>query len=206
MPRSTLPRTAARRAALCAALFAALAGSAGARTLEIEIEPIIILNCKERIDYRVETARLLAQTQTLNPSARSDAGAGSGGRLIEARLPAPSIDPARSGTTVEIDVTDSCTVRGLGRGEGFLVEVRPAANAILRNETGGGVLRVQDVKGRAAGSGAFARNFSISQRSIRLEREIGIDVRLRLDLREAALNGRYSSPADGVFAIEVTAP
>ena len=212
-PKSLPPREVGSRPVRTAAcilpatlLCAALAGSADARPVEIEIEPIIILNCMERVDYAVETAKLLGTGPSGNRIAQADGGSGSAPRLIEARFSASDLMGGSNETIVEIDIPNTCTVRGLGRGEGFMVDIRPAANAVLQNERRGGALAVRDATGRPSYGGRFSHRFSIPQHQIRLERETGIDVRLEIDLRGAALDGRYSSPVDGVFAIEVTAP
>lgn len=207
MGRSHLPifrRTAA--VAVCALLCASIGAHSEIRTLEMEIEPIIILNCIEKVDYTVETARLLKGGSFSQPGQADVKTRTGGARVIEARFSVADRLGADADPAIEIDVPDACSVRGLGRGEGFLVEVRPADNAVLESAAGAGTLTVRDARGRPGYGGRYLRRFTIPQHRIRLERPISIDVRIDVDLRGAGSDGQYTSPVNGVFAIEVTAP
>lgn len=189
------------------ALLSVSSAAAGEmRRLEIEIEPIIILNCVEQVNYTLNTTALLAAGRSGLPSISAPASSAATPRIIEARLSADAIADGRDETLVEINVDEACSLRGLGRGEGFLVDVRAASNATLINENGNGALAVRDARGRTSYGGAYAGRFSIPQSRIRLDRPIQLDVQLRVDMNFAVASGRYSSPVDGVFSIEVSAP
>ena len=187
--------------------IACIAGPANAETriLQIEIEPIIILNCVEQVDYTLDTAQLLAD----GPAVKSFTSVGSSApaaRHIEAKFAADSVLNDVGSSAVEIIVENACSVRGLGRGEGFLIDVKAADQGLLVNPNADGVLAVSGARARPDYGSTFANQFTIPQSRIRLDRAINLDVQLRVDLRYAKGSGRYSSPVDGVFSIEVSAP
>lgn len=197
-----------RRTALIGLSVICLSGEASGetRTLEIEIDPIIMLNCVDRVDLTLDTADLLTAGRGAAPTIRTIATSANSSRKIEARFTADDLLNTTRETLVEIEIPDACTLRGLGRGEGFLVNVRPANNAALENTSGDGLLAVRDAMGRPGYGGPFARRFSIPQSRVRLDTPIPLDVQLYVDLGYATGSGRYSSPVDGVFSIEVSAP
>jgi len=196
------------RVLLAAALLLFTLGSANAETrrLEIEIEPIIILNCIEQVDYTIDTATLLAASGGNEPSGNSVLTSSKGTQKIEARFAADSLLNESEGAVVEVIIENACSVRGLGRGEGFQVDVSAADQGRLVNTTGGGLLSVRDARGKPGYASRFTRSFSIPQNRIRLDTQISLDVLVRVDLQFANSSGRYSSPVDGVFSINVAAP
>jgi len=189
-----------------AALTLSIAAAGETRRLEIEIEPIIILKCIEQVDYTLNTTALLAAGRSGLQSINTPSSTASGPRIIEASLSANAIAEDSDETLVEINVDEACSLRGLGRGEGFLVDVKAASNGTLVNENGNGALAVRDARGRTSYGGTYAGRFSIPQGQIRLDRPIQLDVQVRVDMTYAVASGRYSSPVDGVFSIEVSAP
>lgn len=197
-----------RRAALFTALNASLIVSASAETrrLQFEIEPIIILNCIEQVDYTLDTTQLLSASAAPTQSFTSVGSSPGSVRQIEARFSADSVLNAANNSIVEIVIEDACSVRGLSRGEGFLIDVKAADQGLLVNPGADGVLAIKGARGKPSYAGHFAEQFSIPQNRIRLDRAIDLDVQLRVDLRYARGSGRYSSPVDGVFSIEVSAP
>ena len=176
------------------------------RRLEFEIEPIIILNCVEKVNYTINTYQLLSAGNNNLQSARVTGASNRSVRKIDARFSADTVLNATDSAIVELDIKDACSVRGLGRGEGFLVDVKAVDQGLLINPNANGVLKVNDARGKPHYSGHYANQFSIPQDRIRLDREINLDVQLRVDMRLANGSGRYSSPVDGVFSIEVSAP
>lgn len=165
-----------------------------------------MLNCVEQVNYTIDTADLLFAGQSSIPKFRASGRAARTARKIEARFSADDLLNQSDETLVEIDIEDACSLRGLGRGEGFLVTVRPADQGSLVNTEKDGLLAVRDARGRTQYGGAFSNRFAIPQSRIRLDTPIRLDVQLRVDLRYATGSGRYSSPVDGVFSIEVSAP
>lgn len=188
-------------------LLASIGGVGGeTRRLEFEIEPIIILKCVEQVDYTLDTATLLSagnSTPIFGGQARTTAGSA---RRIEANFGADSALNDSEGAIVDIVVEDACSVRGLGQGEGFLVDVSAVNNGQLTNSNAGGVLTVKGAQGKPSYASRFSRRFSIPQNRISLDTPIRMDVRVSVDLQFANGSGRYASPVDGVFSIEVSAP
>ncbi len=176
------------------------------RRLEFEIEPIIILNCVEQINYTIDTDQLLSAASNSAQSARVTSTSNRSVKKIEARFSADTVLNASNDAIIELNINDACSVRGLGRGEGFLVDVEAVDQGLLVNPNADGVLTVKDARGKPHYSGHYANQFSIPQDRIRLDRDIRLDVQLRVDMRLASGSGRYSSPVDGVFSIEVSAP
>ncbi len=176
------------------------------RLLQFEIEPIIILKCAEQIDYTLDTTTLLTASDSETSFGQRARARSDSTRSIEANFGANSVLGDSSGAVVEITVEDACSVRGLGRGEGFLVDVNAVNEGRLTNSSAGGVLTVKSAKGKPSYAGAFTRRFSIPQSRIRLDTPIQIDVQVSVDLQFASGSGRYASPVDGVFSIEVSAP
>ena len=176
------------------------------RRLEFEIEPIIILNCVEKINYTIDTDQLLSAANSRAQSARVTGASNRSTKKINARFSADTVLNETNSAIVELDINNACSVRGLGRGEGFLVDVTAVDQGLLVNPNADGILKVNDARGKPHYSGHYANQFSIPQDRIRLDREIKLDVQLRVDMRLASGSGRYSSPVDGVFSIEVSAP
>ena len=201
-------KTILRRTAVLVALNALtlFAASAETRRLEIEIEPIIILNCIEQVDYTLDTAQLLSASTAPAPIFTSVGSSPRSVKQIEARFSADSILNAANSSTVEIVIEEACSVRGLSRGEGFLIDVKAADQGLLVNPGADGALAINGARAKPSYGGHFASQFAIPQSRIRLDRAIDLDVELRVDLRFANGSGRYSSPVDGVFSIEVSAP
>jgi len=201
-------RSISRLAISIAALSLSFAQSVTAETrrLQFEIEPIIILNCIEQIDYTLDTAQLLSASAAPANAPLSIGASARSARQIEARFSADSALNSASGSSVEIVIDDACSVRGLSRGEGFLIDVKAADQGLLVNPIADGVLAINSARGKPSFGAHFASQFSIPQSRIRLDRAISLDVQLRIDLRYANGSGRYSSPVDGVFSIEVSAP
>jgi len=176
------------------------------RRVQFEIEPIIILKCVEQVDYTLDTSTLLSASSArsiLGQQARTTSNAP---QRIEANFDANSLLEANNSAIVDIVVDNACSVRGLGRGEGFLVDVSAANEGVLSNVNAGGVLTVKGAQGKPSYAGNFSRRFSIPQSRISLDREIQIDVQVSVDLQFANGSGLYASPVDGVFSIEVSAP
>lgn len=176
------------------------------RRLEFEIEPIIILNCVEQINYTINTDQLLSTGNNSLQSVRVAGASNGSARKINARFSADTELNATDSAIVELDIKDACSVRGLGRGEGFLVDVKAVDQGLLVNPNASGVLKVNAARGKPHYSNRYANQFSIPQDRIRLDRAIKLDIQLRVDMRLASGSGRYSSPVDGVFSIEVSAP
>ncbi len=182
--------------------------SAGSETrrLQFEIEPIIILKCVEQVDYTLDTGTLLAAGSGSAIGGQQAQTTGNSAQKIEANFGANSVLEESNSAIVEIVVEDACSVRGLGRGEGFLVDVNAANDGILTNTNAGGVLTVRGARGKPGYASGFSRRFSIPQNRIRLDTPIQLDVQVSVDLQFANGSGLYASPIDGVFSIEVSAP
>lgn len=188
-------------------LLAGIASAGGeTRRLQFEIEPIIILKCVEQVDYTLDTATLLSAGDSIPIFGGRARTTGGSARKIEANFGATSVLNDAEGTVVDIIVEDACSVRGLGQGEGFLVDVQAVSEGRLTNANAGGVLKVKGAEGKPSYASRFARRFSIPQNRIRLDTPIRMDVRVSVDLQYASGSGRYASPVDGVFSIEVSAP
>ncbi len=197
------------RIILCAALLSTVpAGAIEAQTrrLQIEIEPIIILNCVEQIEYTLDTAQVLAAGRPEGQSADTVRTYGGAAQRIEARFAADTILNKADSSAIDIVINDACSLRGLGRGEGFVVDVKAANEGVLINPAANGALAIREARGKPDYAGHFASRFTIPQNRIRLDRAINLDVALRVDIQYANGSGRYSSPVDGVFSIEVSAP
>ena len=196
------------RVALASIFILTGVGSAGGETrrLQFEIEPIIILKCLEQVDYTLDTATLLAAGQGIPSFGAHARTTGGTAHKIEANFNAASVLNDSEGTIVDIVVEDACSVRGLGRGEGFLVDVEAVSEGRLTNSRAGGVLRVTGAEGKPSYASRFTQRFSIPQNRISLDTPIRLDVRVSVDLQFANGSGRYASPVDGVFSIEVSAP
>jgi len=196
------------RVALASVLLLAGLERAGGETrvLQFEIEPIIVLKCAEQIDYTLDTATILSASSDASSFGQQARARSNKRRSIAANFGANSVLAESGEAVVEIVVEDACSVRGLGRGEGFLVDVRAVNEGRLTNESAGGVLTVKSARGKPSYAGAFTRRFSIPQSRIRLDTPIQIDVKVSVDLQFASGSGRYASPVDGVFSIEVSAP
>jgi hypothetical protein len=175
------------------------------RRLEIEIEPIIMLSCVDTVNYTIDTTTLLSLGRRVSSAARTTATSDAA-RKIEASLSMTDLLGEDDDSLITIDVNDACSLRGLGRGEGFLVTVSAADDGTLVNAEGTGVLSVKDARARPGYGGGYAQRFAIPQSRIRLDTPIDLDVQLRVDMRLANGSGQYSSKVDGVFSIEVSAP
>ena len=196
------------RLTLASAFLLAQMGRAGGETrqLQFEIEPIIILKCVEQVDYTLDTATLLSVGDGTAAFGWQSRTTGGTARRIEANFGANSVLDNNDGAIVEIVVEDACSVRGLGRGEGFLVDVSAANEGRLTNSNAGGILTVKGARGKPSYASRFTNRFSIPQSRIRLDSPIRMDVQVSVDLQFANGSGRYASPVDGVFSIEVSAP
>jgi len=176
------------------------------RRLEFEIEPIIILKCVEQVDYTVDTATLLAAGNSTSIQGRQARTTADTTQRIQANFGAASVLNDADGVLVDITIEDACSVRGLGQGEGFLVEIDAVNDGRLTNTSAGGVLTVRGARGKPSYASRYTRRFAIPQSRIRLDKPIRIDVQVDVDLQFANGSGRYASPVDGVFSIEVSAP
>lgn len=185
----------------------AVSGTADAttRVLQFEIEPVIIMNCIGQVDYTIDTKNLLALGSASSRQTKASASR-SGSRKIDARFSADTLINRTSNSIVEVDVQNACSLRGLGRGEGFLVDVKAVNQGLLVNPKADGILTVKSAMGKTHYNNSYANRFTIPQKNIRLDRAIRMDIRLLVDLKYATGSGRYSSPVDGVFSIEVSAP
>lgn len=182
-----------RRPALAALLALACALPADARRIELPVDPVIQLDCETHVSARLESVG------GAGPFARAS------GTGFDLRLDAPDGAPDGRLGLVDLVLPRVCAVRGLSEGAGFAVEVRRIKSPWLRNAATGARIRVRDVDARAA-TGTWAESFSIPQSSVRLDRAVPVDVRLRLDLERAQAGGLYVSQGKGVFEIEVTMP
>ena len=197
-----------KRLAFASAFFLASMSNAGSETrrLLFEIEPIIILKCVEQVDYTLDTTALLTAANSGSSARRQARTTTNSSQQIEANFAANTVLKDTNSAIVDIVVEEACSVRGLGRGEGFLVDVEAVNEGQLTNFNAGGVLTVKGAQGKPSYARGFSRRFSIPQSRIRLDTPINIDVRVSVDLQFANGSGRYASPVDGVFSIEVSAP
>jgi len=187
-------------------IYTIFAANAETRTLEFEIEPIIILNCIDQIEYTINADQFLSRNGNTSRSLRASSSPKRGARRIDARFTADTVLNETENAIVEVDIRNACSVRGLSKGEGFLIDVNAVDQGLLVSPNSRGILKVNDARGKPHYSNQYANQFSIPQDRIRLDREIELDVQLLVDMRLATGSGRYSSPVDGVFTIEVSAP
>ena len=104
---------------------------------------------------------------------------------------------------VNLELHNVCAYHALGGVGGARVTVDALESRL--DASGGSHIDVIRVRGRDfENAGAWRRNFRIPSTDLGNGDVRGIDVQLRLDLRNAKVAGRYSSPTDGTFVVTVT--
>lgn len=174
------------------------AGQSG--RVEIDIEPVVVLRCEDSISLDLGAADILqALEQPATRQTRVRALPDHG--VIVASL-GDIAQAVRDTPVLSMPLARGCAVRGLSRGEGFVVDVRLGPDPVLRG--GDSIARIDVLRatGRTSeGTKGYENRFIIPQSRVRLDTWVEIDFMLDLDISHAGTSGAYRSDSNGVFIV-----
>ncbi len=191
-----------------------LAGTAGetvdaaslSTDVNVNLGSVIALSCFDEVDVNLSSDTFLAaisrNTSGNLPSITRNARAAAGRLNLNAGRRIWNRRRFQFRRNVNLDLGGVCAYRSIGNGTGARVQVERLERRLeARN---GGFISVVRVRARdSENQGPWRRSFRIRPNQLGAGVVRGIDVRLRLNMRNATEPGLYSSPADGTFRITV---
>lgn len=191
-------------------LLGTAGGSAHAASLSTDVSvnlgSVLALSCFDEVDVNLSSDTYLAAISrngsdnlpSVTRNARARAGqlnVNAGRRILNRRRFRPR-------TSVNLDLGAVCAYRSLGNSTGARVRVERLEPRL--EASGGGFISVVRVRTRDNETqGPWRRQYRIRPDQLGAGTVRGIDVRLRLNMRNATEPGLYSSPLDGTFRITV---
>lgn len=185
-------------------------GKADASSLSTDVSvnlgSVIALSCFDEVDVNLSSDTFLAAISRNPsgdlPSITRNAQAAAGRLNVNAGRRIWNRRQFQFRRNVNLDLGEVCAYRSIGNGTGARVQVERLEQRLdARN---GGFISVVRVRTRDSETrGPWRRAFRVRPDQLGAGVVRGIDVRLRLNLRNATEPGLYSSPADGTFRITV---
>lgn len=173
--------------------------------VEIDIDPVVVLRCEDSISLDLGAADILQALEQPIVQQISVRALPSNG-VIVASL-GDVTQATRDKPVLSMPLERGCAVRGLSRGEGFVVDVRLGPEPILHGDVGIARIDVLRATGRMSdGIRAYTNRFTIPQSRVRLDTWVEIDFMLDLDISNAGTSGAYRSDSKGIFIVDVSTP
>lgn len=194
-----------------ALLAASACGSASAASLStdvsVNIPSSIALYCYDKVDVNIsantfETALARNGTRAMPTLTRTARGRANGRLVVNQNRRIWNRGRYRFRPTVNLDLGGVCAYHAIGGSNGARVTVEALEPRL--EASGGAFINVQRVRARDSdNAGSWRRRYRVPASDLGAGVVRGIDVRLRLNLRNATEPGTYSSPVDGTFRITV---
>ncbi len=191
-------------------LLGTAGGSAHAASLSTDVSvnlgSVLSLSCFDEVDVNLSSDTYLAAISRNGsgnlPSVTRNARARSGQLNVNAGRRIWNRRRFRPRSSVNLDLGGVCAYRSLGIATGAQVRVERLEERLEAN--GGGFISVVRVRARdSEDQGPWRRRYNVRPNQLGAGVVRGIDVRLRLNMRNASEPGLYASPTDGTFRITV---